>query len=86
MLVKSFQIFDHIQDLEEAFNTLRRYRMKLNPTKCVFEITSKKFFEFLMSQRGIEANPEKIKAIINMKHPSSKKEIQQLNGRITALN
>ena len=76
MLVKSLQTSDHVWDLKEAFDTLRRYQMKLNPTKCAFEITSKKFFEFLVSQWGIEANPKKIKAIINMNYPSSKKEIQ----------
>ena len=86
MLVKSLQTSDHVRNLEEAFDTFRRYQMKLNPTKCAFGITSIKFFEFLISQRGIEANPKKIKAIINMKHPSSKKEIQQLNRRIVVLS
>ena len=75
MLMKSFQTTDHIRDLEEAFGILRQHQMKLNSTKCTFEKTSEKFFRFLMSQRGIEANLEKIKAIINMKHLSSKKEI-----------
>ena len=50
--------------------------MKLNPTKFAFGVTSKKFFRFLVTQREIEANPEKIKVIIDMKYPSSKKEIQ----------
>ena len=86
MLVKSLQTSDYIQDLEEAFGMLRRYRMKLNPIKCAFEVTSEKFFEFFISQWEIDANPEKIKTIINMKYPSSKKEIQQLNGRIVALS
>ena len=76
MLVKSSQTFDHIWDLEKAFGTLRRYQIKLNLTKYAFRVTSENFFEFFMSQRGIEANPEKIKAIINMKYPNSKKEIQ----------
>ena len=60
--------------------------MKLNPTKCAFGVTSGKFLGFLVSQRGIEANPEKIKAIIDMRHPDIKKEVQQLNGRIIALS
>ena len=50
MLVKGLQITDHVRDLEEAFITLRRYQIKLNPTKCAFGITSKKFFRFLLSQ------------------------------------
>ena len=50
MLVKSTQTTDHIWDLEEAFSILRRYQIKLNPTKCAFRVTSEKFLEFLMSQ------------------------------------
>ena len=60
--------------------------MKLNSTKCAFGMTAEKFFGFLVSQWGIETNLEKIKAIIDMKHPSFKKEIQQQNGRIAALS
>ena len=60
--------------------------MKLNPTKCAFGVTSGKFLGFLVSQRGIEANPEKIKAILDMHHPNTEKEVQQLNGRIVALS
>ena len=86
MLVKSAQLSDHVRDLEETFCTLRRHRMRLNTTKCAFGVTSKKFLEFLISQWKIEANPEKIKAIIDMRHPDTKKEVQQLNGRIIALS
>ena len=60
--------------------------MKLNPTKCAFGVISGKILRFLVSQQGIEANPEKIKAIIDMRHPDIKKEVQQLNGRIIALS
>ncbi|KAM1889089.1 hypothetical protein ACFX13_047119 [Malus domestica] len=49
--------------------------MRLNPNKCAFGVSSGKFFSFMISQRGIEANPEKIKAILNMKEPGSKKYI-----------
>ena len=76
ILVKSLQTSYHVRNLEEAFGMLRRHQMKLNPTKCVFGVTSKKNFGFFISQRGIEANLEKIKTIINIKYPSSKKEIQ----------
>ena len=86
ILVKSAQASDHVQDLEETFHTLRRHRMKLNPTKCTFGVTSEKFLGFLISQCEIEANPEKIKVIINMGHPSTKKKVQQLNGRIITLS
>ena len=60
--------------------------MKLNPTKCAFGVASGKFLGFMVTQRGIEANLEKIKAILDMKHPSNKKEVQQLTRRVAALS
>ena len=60
--------------------------MKLNPSKCVFSVASGKFLGFMVSQRGIEANPEKVQAIINMVSPRTVKEVQKLTGRIAALN
>ena len=60
--------------------------MKLNPTKCAFGVASGKFLGYMVNQRGIEANPEKITALLNMKSPSTVKEVQQLTGRIAALN
>ena len=86
MLVKSIKDGEHIKDLQEAFATLRKHQMKLNPTKCAFGVASGKFLGFMVTQRGIEANPEKIRAILDMKHPSSKKEVQKLTGRVAALS
>ena len=60
--------------------------MRLNPSKCVFGVASGEFLGFMVSQRGIEANPEKVRAIINMASPSTVKEVQKLTGRIAALN
>ena len=60
--------------------------MKLNPSKCTFGVASRKFLGFMVSQRGIEANPEKVKAILNMTSPETVKEVQKLTGRIAALN
>ncbi|KAL0360164.1 UNVERIFIED_CONTAM: hypothetical protein Sradi_3700900 [Sesamum radiatum] len=60
--------------------------MKLNPSKCTFGVRGGKFLGFMVSQRGIEANPEKIEAIINMQPPGTTKEVQKLTGRIAALN
>jgi len=71
MLVKSRREDNHLQDLKETFGTLRFYNMKLNPSKCAFGVTTGKFLGFMVSQRGIEANPNKIKAIVEM--PSPKK-------------
>ncbi|XP_019256434.1 PREDICTED: uncharacterized protein LOC109234841 [Nicotiana attenuata] len=63
MLVKSKRKEDHIDHLKEAFDILRRYGMKLNLKKCAFGVTSGKFLGFLVSQRGIEVNPDQIIAI-----------------------
>lgn len=86
MLVKSKEEEDHLDDLRETFNTLRRYSMKLNLSKCAFGVSSGKFLGFMVSQRGIEANPEKVKAILEMSLPRTVKEVQSLTGRIAALN
>nr|XP_023915020.1 uncharacterized protein LOC112026560 [Quercus suber] len=86
MLVKSKEELEHLDDLKETFDTLKQYQMKLNPRKCVFGVASEKFLGFMVSQRGIEANPEKVQAILNMASPKSVKEVQKLTGRIAALN
>ena len=86
MLVKSKQAASHLADLDETFQTLRRYQLKLNPAKCAFGVASGKFLGFMVSQRGIEANPDKIKAIIEMAHLKNIKEVQSLNGKVAALN
>ena len=60
LLVKSKEELAHLYDLRETFATLKQYQMKLNPSKCVFRVASGKFLGFILSQRGIEANPEKV--------------------------
>ena len=60
--------------------------MKLNPSKCAFEVLSGKFLGFMVSQRGIEANPDKIQAILDMEPLKNIKEVQSLIGRVAALN
>ncbi|CAL8175329.1 unnamed protein product [Prunus armeniaca] len=67
------------------FTILKQYRMRLNPTKCAFGVASGKFLGFMISQRGIEANPEKIKAILDMTIPRTIEDIQSLTGRVAAL-
>ena len=86
MLVKSKEELTHLDDLKETFTTLKKYQMRLNPSKCVFGVVSGKFLGFIVSQRGIEANPEKVQGIINMVSPRTVKEVQKLTGRIVALN
>ena len=75
MLVKSLDEGTHLDDLQETYDTLRRYNMKLNPSKCTFGVVSGKFLGFMVSHRGIEANPKKIKAILDMKPPRNIKEV-----------
>ena len=86
MLVKSLQEDDHLSDLQETFNTLRSYNMKLNPSKCTFGVMSGKFLGFMVSQRGIEINLDKIRAITEMTPPTNIKEVQSLNGKVVTLN
>ncbi|KAL0445373.1 UNVERIFIED_CONTAM: putative protein K02A2.6 [Sesamum latifolium] len=86
MLVKSKKTADHVKDLEETFSVLRKYKLKLNPVKCAFGVQGNRFLGFMVTQRGIEANPLKIKAIIDMKVPTCLNEAQRLIGRITALS
>ena len=86
MLVKSKEELTHLDDLREMFATLKQYQMKLNPSKCVFGVASGKFLGFMVSQRGIEANPKKVQAIINMVSPRTVKEVQKFNRRIAALD
>ena len=62
MLVKSKEEDHHLNDLRETFETLRLYEIKLNPSKCVFQVSSGKFLGFLVSQQGVKANPDKIQA------------------------
>jgi hypothetical protein len=64
-----------ITDLEETFASLWEYQWKLNPNKCFFGVPSGKLLDFIISHRGIEANPEKISAITNMKAPTCIKDV-----------
>ncbi|CAA0842106.1 Unknown protein, partial [Striga hermonthica] len=86
MFVKSVHTSDHITHLQDMFNILRSYSMVLNPKKCTFGVESGKFLGYMVSQRGIEANPVKIKAIQDLTPPTSVKGVQALTGRLAALN
>ena len=65
---------------------MRRYKIKLNLAKCLFGVSSGKFLGFMLSQRGIEANLVKVKAILDMASPKTVKEMQRLTRRVVALN
>ena len=86
MLVKSTKSDLHIAHLSEAFQILRNYNMKLNPAKCAFGVSAGKFLGFIVNHRGIEVNPDKIRAVLDMPSPSRIKEVQRLTWRIAALS
>jgi hypothetical protein len=72
--------------LEETFSSLRRFRWKLNPTKCIFGVPSGKLLGFIVSNRGIAANPVKILTITDMEASATIKDVQKLTGCMAALN
>ena len=76
----------HVVDLEELFTIIAKYRLKLNPEKCMFGVEADKFLGFLLTERGIKANPKKCAAIIEMRSPISVKEVQQLTGCMAVLS
>jgi hypothetical protein len=86
VVVKTRNSSTLIDDLEETFASLREYRWKLDPNKCVFGVPSGKLLGFIISQRDIEANPGKISAITSMKARTCIKDVQKLTGCMAALN
>ena len=86
ILVKSIWEDDHLDDLKETFNTLHSYNMKLNLNKCAFGVMAGKFLGFMVSQKGIEVNLDKIQAIMELTPPKNIKEVQSLNDKIATLN
>uniref|UniRef100_A0A2N9IQ60 Uncharacterized protein n=1 Tax=Fagus sylvatica TaxID=28930 RepID=A0A2N9IQ60_FAGSY len=77
---------DHMEDLEQVFGILRRHNLKLNASKCAFGVGSGKFLGFLVTQRGIEANPDQIAAIQGLQPPKNVREVQRLTSMAAALN
>jgi hypothetical protein len=86
ILVKSTRAASHIANPRETFKTLREHKMKLNSSKCTFGVSFRKFLGFMVSQKGIEANPEKVKAFLEMQPPRVIKQLQQLIGKIATMN
>lgn len=72
----------HLKDLKEVFKQVRRYGMRLNPAKCTFGVAERKFLGFMLTARGIKANPDKCAALLEMQSPTTLKEV----GRLTALS
>ncbi|XP_016185731.1 berberine bridge enzyme-like 27 [Arachis ipaensis] len=86
MVVKSESTTVYQANLLEIFQQLRKYNMCLNLEKCAFGVQGGRLLGFVLTQRGIEANPEKCQAIIQMKSPTTIKEVQQLTERLATLS
>jgi hypothetical protein len=86
IVVKSKKRQDHIQDLQETFLNLRKRNLKLNPKKCTFGVQKEKILGCIISAKGIDPNPDKIQAILNIRIPKNIKDVQKLTERLVALN
>jgi hypothetical protein len=86
LIVKSGDRANHVRDLAETFTNMRRAGLKLNLEKCVFGVMKGKILGCLISIKRIKVNPDKIRAIREMEEPTTKKDIQKLNGRVASLN
>ena len=86
MVVKSKVVSEHLADLANIFEILRRHKLRLNASKCSFGVGSGKFLGYIVTHRGIEVNPDQIKAINSLQSPRNPNEVQKLTGMMVALN
>jgi hypothetical protein len=86
IVVMSEKPRDLLSDLKETFDNLRKFKMMLNPKKCVFGVSLGKLLGYTVSSRGIDANPKKVEAIENLQPPQTRKEIKKLANMISALS
>jgi hypothetical protein len=86
IVIKSAKGNSLLNDLRETFANLDRYSIKLNPKKCSFRVPTGQLLGYLISERGIKGNPEKIQVIINMQPPKTLRHVQQLTGRLAVLS
>ena len=86
MVVKSKMVSEHVEDLWNIFEILRRHKLRLNASKCSFGVGSGIFLGYMVTHHRIEVNPDQIKVINNLQPPWNPKEVQKLTGMTTALN
>ena len=86
MVVKSKLVTNHVRDLGDIFQILRKYRLRLNASKCSFGVGSGKFLGYMVTHRGIEVSPNQIRVIHSLQPPRNPKKVQKLTGMIAALN
>lgn len=82
MIFKSRHREDHLKHLQKLFSHLKKYKLKLNPNKCIFGSSHGKLLGFIISERGIEVDPTKAKAIIVMPTPHTEKDVHNCLGHI----
>ena len=82
MIAKSQTEKEHLVHLQKLFARLRKFRLRLNPNKCTFGVRSGKLLGFIVSQRGIEVDPDKVNAIQNIPAPRNEKEVRGFLGRL----
>ena len=82
MIAKSKTQEEHLINLQKLFERLRKYRLRLNPAKCTFGVKSGKLLGFIVSQKGIRVDPEKVKAILEMPEPRIEKQVRGFLGRL----
>ena len=75
MVVKSKLVADHVRDLEDIFRIMRKYKLRLNTSKCSFGVGSGKFLSYMVTHRGIEVNPDQIRAIYSLQPLRNPKEV-----------
>ena len=86
IVIKSKLVSEHLADLSNIFEILRRHKLRLNASKCSFGVGSRKFLGYMVTHRGIEVNPNQIRKINSLQPPRNPKEVQKLTGIMTALN
>ena len=86
MVVKSKVESEHVGDLGDIFEILRKHKLHLNASKCSFGVGSGKFLGYMVTHCGIEVNPDQVKAISSLQSPRNPKEVQKLTGMIATLN
>ena len=86
MVVKSKVMSEHVGDLGSIFEIMRKHKLHLNASKCSFGVGSGKFLGYMVTHRGIEVNPDQIKAVNSLQPPRNLEEVQKLTGMVVALN
>ena len=86
IVVKSKVVSEHLRDLGDIFEILRRHKLHLNVSKCSFGVGSGKLLGYIVTHRGIEVSPDQIRVVNSLQLPQNPKEVQRLTGMIAALN